>query len=171
MKKWLIVLVGLTLAIVVTTGSVFALTGDGSDNSKQDAADQDDEPSGDQPPVTSADDIDPNECNWIHNISACEGQELGSEDVVEPDQGIAIGEPYPDEEKNIGELEPMFEDGEPRYTVQSLNEAVKDDCDLAGGTVYVTSEGQLGCVVVHDLKGSGEELIASSQPPVVEPAR
>ena len=28
-----------------------------------------------QDPVTSVDDIDPNECNWVHNINACEGEE------------------------------------------------------------------------------------------------
>ena len=29
------------------------------------------EPSDDQPTATSIDDIDPNECNWVHNINAC----------------------------------------------------------------------------------------------------
>ena len=63
----------------------------------------------------------------------------------------------------------MFKDGEPRYTVQPLNEAVKQDCDLAGGTVYVTSEGWLGCVVVHETEDTGDELVISSQPPDIEP--
>ena len=63
-KKWLMPLVGLTLALAAITGAGFALGGDGSDNGKPD-------PSGDQPTATSIDDIDPNECNWIHNINAC----------------------------------------------------------------------------------------------------
>ena len=40
MKKLLIILVGLTLAVVVTTGWSFALAGNGSDNDDQDVADE-----------------------------------------------------------------------------------------------------------------------------------
>ena len=41
------------------------------------------EPLNDEPPITSIDDIDPDKCNWIHNINACE---------EEPEPGIAVGE-------------------------------------------------------------------------------
>ena len=34
----------------------------------------DSDPSG-QPIATSIDDVDPNECNWIHNVDVCEGNE------------------------------------------------------------------------------------------------
>ena len=78
-KKWLITLVGLTMALAAITGGVATLGGGGSTTPEQG-------PPGDQPPIRSDEDIDPNECNWIHNITACEG---------EPEPGIAVGEPYP----------------------------------------------------------------------------
>ncbi len=61
MKKWLIPVVILVLAIAGTTAGVFALTDDG-------------EPSGDQPPIRSDEGIDPDECNLVHNIDACDDQ-------------------------------------------------------------------------------------------------
>ena len=68
-----------------------------------------------------------------------------------------------------GEPEPPFVDGEPEYVVQSLREANETDCGLAGGAVYVTSEGEVGCVVVHDIQDNGENLASTSQPPTIEP--
>ena len=44
------------------------------------------EPSGQQTPIRSDEGIDPNECNGVHNITACEG---------EPEPGFDVGEPYP----------------------------------------------------------------------------
>ena len=64
MKKWLLVLGWLTLVIAITTGATFAMAGDGSATPGD----------GGLITVTSIDDIDPNECNWIHNITACESQ-------------------------------------------------------------------------------------------------
>jgi hypothetical protein len=61
MKKWLIPLAALAVTIAATTAGVFALTGD-------------DEPSGDQPPIRSDEGIDPDECNLVHNINACDDQ-------------------------------------------------------------------------------------------------
>ena len=54
--------------------------------------------------------------------------------------------------------------------MQSLDEAVADDCGLAGRTVYVTSEGKLGCLVVYDSEHNGNDLVTSSQPPAAEPS-
>jgi len=59
-------------------------------------------------------------------------------------------------------------DGEHQYH-QSLNDAIVEDCGLAGGTAYVTSDGEVGCVVAQDVEDSGKELVSSSQPPTVEP--
>ncbi len=63
--------------------------------------------------------------------------------------------------------EPPYVDGEPQY--QPPNDAWVEDCNLAGRLAYVTSDGVFGCVVAHDLKDSGEELVSSSQPPTVIP--
>ncbi len=104
-KTWLITLIGLTLALAATTAGVAALTSGGSTSPAQESVGEPD-PSGDQGPVTSIDDIDPNECNWIHNITACEG---------EPGPGIAVGEPYPlpvDKECGPGATVPITSDGQ-----------------------------------------------------------
>ena len=66
-----------------------------------------------------------------------------------------------------GEIEPDFE-VEHEYRVQSYEDAVKQDCALAGGLLWVTSDGEVGCVP-QDLKDSGEELGSPSQPPTIEP--
>jgi hypothetical protein len=63
-KQWLIILVGLTMALAAITGGGFVLVGNGTDTPEAG------EPSGDQPSIRSDDDIDPNECNRIHNITA-----------------------------------------------------------------------------------------------------
>ena len=86
MKKWLISAVTLTFALG-TAGAVtaFAITADGgSDNPEVPNADIGGEVSpglpnhdewisdfGDGTVVTSIDDIDPDQCNWVHNINAC----------------------------------------------------------------------------------------------------
>ena len=114
--------------------------------------------------VTIIDDIDPNVCDYIHNINACTPEEL-----EELGNLAAISWVVDPETELEGEPEPLFVDGEPQYEVQSYEEAVEQDCGLAGGTFYVTSDGEVGCVVAHDLKDSGEELVSSSQPPTVEP--
>ncbi len=130
-----------------------------------------------QDPVTSIDEIDPNVCNLVHNINVCTPEDL--EEAFGALTDIASVETHGRTEPVVGQvvassidegnLEPFFVDSEPRYTVQSLKEAVEQDCDLAGGTVYVTSGGELGCVVAHNLEDSGEEMVSSSQPPTIEP--
>ena len=89
--------------------------------------------------VTSIDDIDPNVCNGIHDISACTHEEL----------------------EELG-------NGDVQYELQSHDEVVTQDCGLAGGTVYITSDGEVGCIIVHDLEdgGAGE---TQEQPPTVLP--
>ena len=90
-NKWLITLVGLTIAFAAITGGSFALAGEGTD--APDVV----EPSGDGLLVTSIDDIDPNECNWIHNITACNDTPVigpDGEGAIEPD--ISLGEPSGD---------------------------------------------------------------------------
>ena len=142
MKRWLIVLAGLTLAVVVTTGAAFALTGDGSDNPEQVAADQDDEPSGDQPTATSIDDIDPDVCNWIHNITACEG---------DPE------DPFP-----------MPDLGGPGALDLTSDEEIQCGPDEA---VSITPDGQVSCLTLYQPEDDKDSSVSLGVPPVIEPAR
>ncbi len=86
-KSWLIPLVGLTLALAGSSGAAYALTADGTDTPERGLVD---DPAGDQPPVRSDDGIDPNECNLVHNINACDDDELGGMPEPGADQGVAI---------------------------------------------------------------------------------
>ena len=76
MKKWLIILMGLTLFAAVATGAAFALTGNGYDDPEEVAGGLVDERDGELPPIRSDEDIDPNVCNPIHNIQVCTPEEL-----------------------------------------------------------------------------------------------
>ena len=82
---------------------------------------------------------------------------------------IEVGEnySYPIPNPEIG-TEPLLPDGEAQYEVQSHEEADIQDCNLAGGTAYVTSDGEDGCSIVHDLEDSGEGE-SPSQPPAIAP--
>ena len=140
-NKWLITLVGLTIAFAAITGGSFALAGEGTD------APDVGEPSGDGRLVTSIDDIDPNECNWIHNITACDDTQLldrflDGEDAIGPD--ISIGEPYP--------------------------MPTEDKPCVPMAVVTVTSEGELSCL---DLAPDGDDQgqVSPASPPVIEPVR
>ena len=70
-------------------------------------------------------------------------------------RSIAVGENHGGV-KVAGKPEPLFMDSEPKYEVQSYEAAVEQDCRLAEGIVYVSTDGELGCVIVHDLDGGGE---------------
>lgn len=59
MKRWLIPLFGLAVALAATTAVTVALTGSPLG-------------SGDQPPIRSDEGIDANECSLVHNIDACD---------------------------------------------------------------------------------------------------
>ncbi len=120
-----------------------------------------------QTPVTSIDDIDPNVCHAIHNINACTAEELEELGMAPITGSIAVGENHAGVEV-AGKPEPLFVDGEPQYEVQSFEEAVEQDCGLAGGTVYVSTDGEVGCVIVHDLEDGGEGE-TKEQPLVVMP--
>ena len=49
-----------------------------------------------QTPIRSDEGIDPNECNRVHDIIACDDTGSGSvEAEAMPEPGIAVGEPYP----------------------------------------------------------------------------
>ena len=171
-KKWLISAVTLTFALG-TAGAVtaFALTTDGGGDNTQVPNSRDtagevlhgdptyeewlsDFPLGDGKVVTSIDDIDPNVCNFIHNINACTAEEL--EEVGNLAAISWIVDPATVVE---GEPEPPFVDGEP-VTIQ--------ECDLAGGTFWTSSDGKVGCDVVNDLEDGGEGE-TQAQPPVVVP--
>ena len=58
-----------------------------------------------------------------------------------------------------GEPEPLFVDGEP---------VTKQECELAGGTVWASSDGKVGCDIVNDLEDGGDGE-TQAQPPVVRP--
>ena len=186
-KRWLFPVVTLALALVtVGVGTGFALAGDGSSDNPAipndtDTAGQvsDGLPSydeemldfgdgiGDGKVVTSIDDIDPNVCNAIHNINACTLEELDELGMAPVTGSIKVGEcnSVPNEEANT---EPLFPDDEPQYEVQPYEEAVIQDCNLAGGNVYFTSDGEVGCDIVHDLEDSGVGE-TQAQPPAILP--
>ena len=153
MRKWLISAVILTLALG-TAGVVtaFALTsGGGSDSA---------EGTDTGGPALHG---DPTYEEWLSNHALPE-DESASTLVTTQDEGGGIEPGFEVEDSP----EPLLVDGEHQYH-QSLNDAIVEDCGLAGGTVYVTSDGEVGCVVAHDVEDSGKELVSSSQPPTVEP--
>ena len=170
MKRWLIAAVTLTFALS-TAGAVtaFALTANGGGdnpevpNGTESAGEVlHGDPTyeqwlsdfGDQTVVTSIDDIDSNVCNLVHNLNACTPEELEELGVAPITDSIAVGE--------------SVDEPEPRYESQSHKEAVEQDCGLAGGTVYVSSSGEVGCVIVHDLEHGGDRE-TQAQPPLVAP--
>ncbi len=106
---------------------------------------------------------DPTYEQWLSNYALPEDKS-GSTLVSTQDEGGGI-EPGCEVEDSP---EHLFVDGEPQYH-QSLNDAIVEDCGLAGGTAYVTSDGEVGCVVAHDVEDSGEELMSPSQRPTIEP--
>ena len=137
-NKWLITLVGLTIAFAAITGGSFALAGEGTD------APDVGEPSGDGPTTTSIDDIDPNECNWIHNITACNDTPVigpDGEGAIKPD--ISIGEPYP-----------MPTEDKPCVPM-----------------AVVTSEGEVSCLDLAPDTGDDQGQVSPAGPPVAEPVR
>ena len=140
-NKWLIIVVGLTIAFAAITGGGFALAGEGTD------APDVGEPSGDGPVATSIDDIDPNECNWIHNPRACNDTPVVGPDGEAPpiEPGISVGEPYltPTADKSCG---PM-------------------------ASVAITSEGEVSCLDLAPDTGDDQGQVSPAGPPVAEPVR
>ncbi len=172
MNKWVIILVVVTLAIGASSSVVFALTADGGGdnpevpNGTESAGEvspglpSDDESLsdfGDGRVVTSIDDIDPNVCNLIHNINACDEEELEALGATHLAGSIAAGEP-----------EPLYEDGEPQYEVQSSEEAAYQACGLAGGIFWASSDGAFGCDMVQVLEDGGEGE-TQAHPPLIVP--
>lgn len=137
-KQWLITLVGLTMALAAITGGGFALAGNGTD------APEVGEPSGDQPPIRSDEDIDPSECNWIHNITAC-GDTLASG-------------PYEE-----GSIEPDFGEDGP-YPVPDRDVVCGPDQGVA-----VTSDGQISCLDPAPDNGDSQDMVSPEAPPTVVP--
>ena len=173
MKRWLISAVTLTLALG-TAGAVtaFSLTADGGSDNFQvpDGGDTAGEvlhgdptyeqwlsDHGDGKVVTNIDHIDPNVCDYIHNITACTPEEL--EELGNLAAISWIVDPYTVDTVVEGEPEPPFVDGEP---------VTKQECALAGGTVWATSDGKVGCDIVNDVEDGGEGE-TQAQPPVVFP--
>ena len=159
MNKWVIILVVVTLAIGASSGVAFALADGGDTPLEVEPGGGIGSGAGPLPagPIRSDEDIDPDECNLIHNINACDEEELEALGATYLAGSIATGEP-----------EPLYEDDEPQYEVQSFEEAVEQDCGLAGGTFYVSSDGEFGCVPVQVLEDGGEGE-TQAQPPVVVP--
>ncbi|MEE8470145.1 MAG: hypothetical protein V3S51_02320 [Dehalococcoidia bacterium] len=139
-KKWLVLLVGLALVVAASAGTAVALTGDGPETLEQGTTGQVDEPTGQQPPIRSDEGIDPDECNHIHNITACED---GS------DWGIAI-EPYP-----------MPVPGDPKGPIMDI------PCG-PNGSVAVSSDGQVWCLEPADPQSAddGTDLVSPSVLPL-----
>ena len=139
-KKWLITLAGLTIAFAAIIGGGFALAGDETDAPDVGA------PSDDGLVVTSIDDMDPNECNRIHNITACNDTPVigpDGEGAIEP--GFSVGEPYPmpTADKSCG---PM-------------------------AVVAITSEGEVSCLDLAPDPNDDQAQVSPAKPPVAEPVR
>jgi hypothetical protein len=180
MTKWLIPAITLTLALGAAGAlTAFALTDDGGDVPEvSDGTESAGEISpglprydqwlsefGDQNVVTSIDDIDPGVCNLVHNITPCTPEELGELGIVSAPGSVALGEPDPGTEIE-GKREPLFEDGEPVYIQTTGRECAPDQ------GVYVTSDGQVGCVdvIVPDDRGQGSTEDQAPVAPQVLPA-
>ena len=111
--------------------------------------------SGGQTPIRSDEGIDPNECNWIHNIDACEGEpEPYQHDG--PVSGICC-KPLVD-----GETGPGIAVGEP-YPLPTADKACGP-----GATVPITSDGQFSCLYFDTGMASDEPggQVVEPQPPV-----
>ena len=101
MKRWVTALAALTIIIATTTAIVFALSGDsepdrnasegpgiGPADGDGDGVDIIDGSECEPVPLRSDCDIDPDECNLIHNITACDDYEvtvLFNESVTQDD--------------------------------------------------------------------------------------
>ena len=158
MAKWMIILVGLVLAVGIGAGTAFALSGDGAGNAEGDPLSDAVAPSSVHPPVRSDEDIDPNECNLVHNINACD------EDDLEALGGAPILGSTP----LVGDPEPGFEvEGEPEPLSLNDEPGFKIECDEGEG-VYITSTGEVGCTALFALEAVGEEE-TQEQLPKVEP--
>ncbi len=110
-------------------------------------------------PVRSDENIDPNECNWIHNISACDDTGSGSvETDGTPEPGIAVGEPYPmPAPGTLTDLYPIPTDA---------------SCGPDQG-IAITSDGQVSCLDIDNAgqTDDGQDLVSPGEPPAVEPAQ
>ena len=158
MAKWMIILVGLVLAVGIGAGTAFALSGDGAGTAEGDPLSYAVAPSSVQPPVRSDEDIDPNECNLVHNINACDEDDfeaLGGAPIL--GSTPLVGDPEPGFEVE-GEPEPLYVDGEPGFKIE---------CDEGEG-VYITSTGEVGCTAPIAL-GDGGEGESQGQLPQIEP--
>ena len=180
MKKWLVALTTLTFALA-TAGAVTAFTLTGSEG--EDPGDVNpaggtahchpayEEPlseGGDGKVVTTIDDIDPNECNAVHNINACTHEQLEELGMGPITGSITVGEPHPMGEPDPGtdvhdKPEPLFVDGEPRHMAP-----VQLECGTGEG-VYVTSKGEVGCTAPPELEDGREGQSHEAQAPESEP--
>ncbi len=173
MKRRWGILIGLTLALATAaTISAFTLTGGWGDNddgpkplpgeiTQSDPADEErvSDVGSSQRPVTSIDDIDPDQCNRIHNITACEGEPkpsggqglVTSIDDVDPDQCNLF--------HNITACE-----GEPKPSggqrlVTSIDDIDPDQCNLVHN-INACSPEQLTLIGV----GEPEPLFVDGEP-------
>ena len=114
---------------------------------EQVAADQDDEPSGDQPTATSIDDIDPDVCNWIHNITACDG---------DPE------DPYP---MPVGPFPMPVLEGSGALDLTS-DEEIQCGPDEA---VSIAPDGQVSCLTVYQTEDDKDTSDRLEMPTTIKP--
>ena len=130
-KKRLISLSVLVLALATAAAATgFALTGDGSGSPDRDPGGQVFDPPGNQPPIRSDEGIDPNKCDWVHNITACDKEgpadPFGNQPPVRSDDGIDPNKcngvhnlkpctPEELEELGIGPITGEITHGDPTY--------------------------------------------------------
>ena len=119
-------------------------------------------------PVRSDDGIDPGVCNIVHNIDVCSEEEL---------EALGYGElsgPPCCKKPVTGVSDKSEQDSEigiePNYPAVALMEGNETHCGIAGGVVYVTSDGSTGCVDGSDVEDSGGNpgTVTPEEPPTAE---
>ena len=86
--------------------------------------------------ITSADGIDPNECNWVHNITACDEGDPGAGSVT-PTQGYLLPPVDGSTEDGVGYVV------SPPLPIQDPNRLDAQCPD--GATISITSLGEVSC--------------------------
>lgn len=109
MKKALLPLIVIVLALAATAGGVLALTGDGDGEPTADGAPRSDEG------------IGPNECNLVHNINACDAEDLDR-------LGGDALQPAPSNDGDVGDVVVEPVSGQP--PIRSDEGIDPDECNL-----------------------------------------
>ena len=134
-------------------------------------------------PVPSVDDIDPNKCNWVHNITACDDDELdgspNGEDTLDrkdsnsPASSAVCAEGVPDCNDTLvigtddeGTIEPAFGGDGPSMADGGVK------CGPDEGTAITSdAEVSVSCLNPAPDSGGGQDTVGPDRPPVIGPGQ